>query len=165
MPHNFDDANLDHPWAAQYRIPLVESAYPSWRYEVALVVPSSAPGEPLPEFNAYEATWPTEEEARAVGSVIDFRRSYYRDHWQKGMLAEALDVDSSTNTLVLVKLERAWGCRWASWTHGPTFVSPQGGGADLSGLVELLDERFEHNSAWPLWKADHPAAFGLPAVA
>ena len=160
MAHAFDDVTLDHPWVERYRIPLVGSAYPAWRYEVALVVPSSDPGEPLPDFNLYEATWPSEEEAAVVGSVIDFRRSYYGEHWQTKMLEERLDVDSGTNTLVLIRRQGGWGFRLSTWRYGPTFVFAEGR-ADRAGLISVLDRHWGEYAAWAAWKAAHADLFDM----
>ena len=159
VKHFADDARLDHPWVARYRIPLIGSAHPSWRYEVAVVVPSTEPDAPLPEWNLYGATWPTDDEAEVVGSVIDYRRAYYGERWQQQMRQRPLDADSSTNTLVLVRRADRWAYRLSSWQYGPTFVDSPVDGATVAGLVAVVDRWAKFSSTWPLWKADHPEIF------
>lgn len=149
-----DDADHDHPWAKAYRIPLV-SDYPAWKYEVALV----HVGGGFSEGHHWAATTPSEEEARVVGSYIDFRRSYYGPHWAAEMLEHPFDVDSGTNTVVLLRTATGWAYRRASWTQGPPYVASPVPGADVSGLIALLDHVNDHSTTWGPWKADHSGVF------
>jgi hypothetical protein len=132
------DADLTHPWAQRYRIPLVRTPYPAWRYEVALVIPSDE------QPDLWHATWPTEDEAELIGSAIEFRRSWYREGYAAKMLERPLDVDSTTNSLILLRnSERGWQYRLASYEHGPWPYgeSPIRFGLDRNGLQALPDYR------------------------
>lgn len=142
-PDFADDADLEHPWAKKYRIPLVSTLYPRWRYEVALAVPR--------DDDLYRLVWPTEDEARAIGIYIDHRRNWYREGYRQRMLARPLDVDSGTNTVVLAKNEDGWHYRRDSWTSGglwfPGIHHPEEIRApytpDLAGLLAVI----RHSSA------------------
>lgn len=165
-PNFAHDANLTHPWATRFRIPLVGSIYPTWKYEVALCVPAADVDPTRKSWDAldlYGAAWPSEEEAVVVGSAIDFRRSYYQGHWQAKMLDLPLDVDDSTNTLILIRQDSGWWYRRMTWSAGPSMV---GGGErytpDKEGLIRLLDERVWNLSpTWGAWKAANPEVFTL----
>jgi hypothetical protein len=108
-----DTIGLDHEWAKTWRIPLVTSPYPRWKYEVALVVP-----DPADTVDLWRATWPTDLEAEVVGSLIDYRRDWYNERWKRQMLERPLDVDSGTNTLILLKRESGWSYRRATFEGG-----------------------------------------------
>lgn len=129
----FEDADLTHPWATKYRIPLISGYGPSWLYEVALIIPES-------EDNWRKAIWPDEDEAKLIGDYINYRRDYYNQSYQNKMLAKALDVHSSTNTVSLIKtLDRGWGYNRMTWTSGPAFVYEP-------TLTALLDRINEHSN-------------------
>jgi hypothetical protein len=87
------DADQNDP-LAKLRIPVVSSAYPSYKYEVALCVGDLWHDPPLR---------PTDREAGMIASYIDYRRAWYNAGWQQKMLARPLDVDSGTNTVILLK--------------------------------------------------------------
>jgi len=145
---DFEDADLTHEWVERYRIPLVTNPYPRWSYEVAVVIPGSG------EFaDLYCAVWPTEDEARVIGNYIGYRRDWYNESWQAGMLARALDVDSGTNTVVLIKQADRWGYRMRTWSVGPTFVFK----ATLSELLDHINTYGDHvYHRWAEWKSAHP---------
>lgn len=116
-----DTIGLGHDWTQRWRIPLVLNPYPRWKYEVALVVPPETPRT----FDPWRAVWPTEAEAEVAGSLIGYRRTWYNDRWQAEMLQRPLDVDSGTNTVVLMKREDGWSYRRATFRGGPpTWPSP-----------------------------------------
>lgn len=117
LPADFadDTIGLDHDWTRRWRIPLVRNPYPRWKYEVALVVP---PETPRP-FDPWGAEWATEDEAEVVASLIGYRRDWYNDRWQAQMLKRPLDVDSGTNTVVLLKRDDGWSYRRATFCGGP----------------------------------------------
>lgn len=149
-----DDAQLDHPWASRYRLPLVTSVSPMWSYEVALVVPD---GEPVSPFRLLAPTWPSEQEAALIGCVIDYRRGYYNERWASLMLRRPFDVDSGTNTLILIRTEQGWAFRRRTWEMGP-ILRPEWT-PDLPGLVALLDNAMCGGHRWEKWKVDHAEVF------
>lgn len=153
----FEGCYLGHPWVEQYRIPLVTSPYVRHPFEVALVVPPVS-GQNA-ESRIWKATWPTDEEAKIVGSLIDFRRSWYRKSWADKMLARQLDVDSGTVPYILVRREDSWAYRIDTWEYGPTFVHSPRPGADPAGLVAMLDHHWT-GLRWDEWKKAHPDVFG-----
>jgi len=158
------DADTTHRWAEQWRIPLVTSPYPRWNYEVALVVPFG-------DDALWRTVWPTDFEAELVASLIDYRRSYYNDSYQRKMLSRSLDVDGSTNSKILLKTEDGWYYRLATWHHGPwpLYNTPAEVKApftpDARGLVALMDRMYtivDHvYDPWLDWKRTHPIFEGL----
>jgi len=145
----FTDADLTHPWVEKYRIPLVSTPWPRWKYEVALVRPSYANHG----FWA-DALWPSEDEARLIGCAIDFRRSWYREGWAAQMLERPLDVDSGTNTVVLMKLPRGWVYRLATHTYGPPMWPSYDAAEQYPDLEPLLDRVWDITDRWANWKRD-----------
>lgn len=135
------DADLTHPWAVRYRIPVL-TELPQWNYEVALIVP---PAEPR-EWDRLKAIWPTEEEAEVIGSYIDYRRAWYREDLAARKLQRPLDVDAGTNTVTLVKTENGWRYQRATWTmHGfwPLLNQPEFQATytpDKAGLIALINK-------------------------
>lgn len=152
------DAEWDHPWATRWRIPRVHSPYPRWKFEVALCVPE--PGRPD---QLWGATEPSENEALIIAWFIDFRRSYYNERWQQKMLERPFDIDSSTNTVILIRTEGGWQYRRATFETGPWPYWNDERRSEFpptaDGLLSLLDH-IEFTSRWPNWKAAHP----LPAA-
>ncbi|WP_280389877.1 hypothetical protein [Nocardia wallacei] len=153
------DADMEHPWAKQWRIPRVTSTHPDWRYEVALVVPSGGVG-----ILADSLKEPTEAEARIIGSYIDYRRAYYRDSWRAKMLERPFDIDGTTNTTILALTEQGWKYRRASYQHGlwPFWNNPEKQAEyppTPAGLVALLDHINKYGRDWPGWKAARPDIF------
>lgn len=161
MPGYKFDADTEHPWAKQWRIPRVTTTHPGWKYEVALVVPSLEDPN-----NFWQATEPTEEEARIIASYIEFHMTYYRKSWAEKMRERAFDVDDSTNTVVLIRLAEGWRYRLASYRGGP-LLYPAHDDPDRdqyaptsAGLIALMDRIGKYRSLWPEWKAAHPEVFG-----
>lgn len=110
---DFDVVTLDHDWVRKYRIPMVASEYPRWYYEVCLVVPTEDqhPG-------GLTFLWPTEDEAEMIGRAIEHRMLWYREGWRNKMREQPLDVDGTTNTLILAKTNEGWQYRRRTWEHG-----------------------------------------------
>lgn len=156
----FTDADLTHEWVARWRIPLVAHPYPRWKYEVALVVPR---GE---HPDVWATIWPDESEAQVIGSYIDYRRSYYRDSYTKQMLARPLDVDSSTNTVILLKTATGWRYRRASFSSGglwPYITMPDEQAKyppTRDGLIALIRRINDMGSSFAEWAAGHPEVWG-----
>jgi hypothetical protein len=145
------DADQNDPLAA-LRIPVVRSAYPDWRYEVCLMIDE-----------ADDARWPSvrpdDTEVRQIISYLDYRMEYYDGGWRAKMRRRPLDVDDSTNTVVLRKSPAGgWFYRRCSWDRGPLMVPALG---EALTLEELLDRINDTGSVkWQVWKAEHPDAFG-----
>lgn len=153
------DADLEHPWAKQWRIPRVTTTHPRWKYEVAVVVP-----DPTDRYDLYRATEPSEDEARIIASYIDFRRDYYREYWKAKMLERPFDVDSGTNTTILGLTPDGWKYRRATHQHGlwPLWNMPEKQAEyppTPAGLIALLDHINNFAGRWPEWKAAHPEIF------
>ena len=158
------DAYQDDPLAA-LRIPVVGSPFPGWRYEVALVCPNTPAGQDL-----YPSLRPDEAEVRQFVAYLEYRMEYYREGWKAKMRRRPLDVDDSTNTVILWKRgEGDWCYRRDSWRTGPLVV-PSTFDCDAPvGLEALLDRINDYggepNPKWRAWKAGHPEAFPAPAAA
>lgn len=153
-----EEADLKHPWAARYRIPLIDHLWPGWKFEVALVRPRRR--------ELYGAVWPTEQEATIIGSFIDYRRNYYTDIWQARMLERPLDADSGTNTVILLKTADGWRYRKATWSTGswPYIDTDPAVAArftpDAVGLVAIIDHEQNYGGEWvspryAAWKQAH----------
>lgn len=135
------EVDLEHPWATEHRLPIVTTWWPRWKYEVALVIPTAAdPHPPL-----WPVEWPTEDEARLIGWFIGVRMDYYNDGWRAQMRRRPLDVDSSTNTVMLGKIDGCWHYRRLTWRDGAPFwpglyKPPAGPFPGFDGLLELIRE-------------------------
>ena len=155
----FTDADLTHEWVARWRIPLLANPYPRWRYEVALAVPRGD----RPDL--YGAVWPDEAEAEVIGSYVDYRRSHYRDRYAKEMLERPLDVDATTNTVILLKTESGWRYRLDSWRHGawPFFNDPDEQAKyppTKAGLIALIHRINDLGTSFAEWAAEHSEIWG-----
>jgi hypothetical protein len=149
------DADRDDPLAA-LRIPVVRTSHPDWRYEVALVIGSED-----------ETLWPPglrpdDAEVRQVAAELEWRMQYYNEGWKAKMRRRPLDVDGTTNTVVLQKFgEGDWRYRRASFKHG---MWPFYGNPERFALEELLDHINDYgdepNPEWRAFKAARPEAFG-----
>lgn len=150
----FDDADTNDPLAA-LRIPVVRNPYPSWKYEVCLVINSADSAE----ISAWEGPRPDDREVKQILAELDYRMDWYNAGWQAKMRRRPLDVDSSTNTVVLLKRpDGGWCYRRASWKTGPAMVPARG---EIWTLEQVLDH--DHASAggkWAAHKAKYPDAFG-----
>lgn len=148
----FEDARQDDPLAA-LRIPVVSTPYPRWKYEVALVISDDDLWGP--------ALRPDDTEVAMIVAYLEYRMEYYNDGWKAKMRRRPLDVDSSTNTVTLMKRgEGDWRYQKATWQHGPW---PFYDAAERYTLERLLDHindyGSEPNPKWRAWKAAHPEAF------
>jgi len=163
----FDDADQHDP-LAKLRIPVVRSPYPRWKYEVCLIVND-------PEDRSFDpplwgvALYPDELEKLQLVAELEWRMAYYNDTWKAKMRRRPLDVDGTTNTVILQKrAEGAWCYRRASWQHGPTMVPPWNSDERLT-LEQLLDRINDYhdkpNPEWRAFKAAHPEAFPAAAMA
>jgi len=163
-----DDAGTGWPFDAYQndpltalRIPVVGTPFPGWRYEVALVCPESAAGQDL-----YPALRPDDTEAAMIAAYIEYRMEYYNSSWKAKMRRRPLDVDSSTNTIILWKRgDDDWCYRRDSWRSGPLVVPSRYDGEEPVSLDALLDRitgKFGLTSRWQVWKAAHPEAFPVP---
>ena len=105
------DADQNDP-LAKLRIPVVSTPSPMWKYEVALCINDDDLWGP--------ALRPDEAEVRQIVAYIDWRMEYYNAGWKAKMRRRPLDVDSSTNTVTLIKRgDGDWRYQKATWRHGP----------------------------------------------
>lgn len=135
------EADLNHPWATEGRIPLIQTLHPTLKYEVALLTP---PKNPNPILTYNDVQNPTHEEAELIADYINYRRSYYNDGYAQQMLKHPLDVDSTTNTVILAKLPYSWVYRRTSWQYGPSTVPIETAETLYPNLADLLD----HINSW-----------------
>jgi hypothetical protein len=150
------DAYQDDPLAA-LRIPVVGSAWPGWKYEVALLCPDSPAGQDL-----WPSLRPDEAEVRQIVAYIGWRLEYYNEGWRAKMARRPLDVDGSTNTVILRKRgEGDWCYRRWTWETGPFMVpAPDDGHLDLERLLDRINDHHDGpDPKWRAWKAAHPEAF------
>jgi hypothetical protein len=138
--------------ALKYRIPLVHTSHPSWNYLVSVCV-----------WDLYRAQRPTDDEARMIGSFIDYQRSRYRAHWQEKLRTRPFDMDGGFNSLTLIKhANGGWGYRRRTWEYGPMFVPSWED--DPESLEAVLDRIYTYGDHlmgdWAQWKVDHPEVFG-----
>ena len=154
-PWPFDDADQDDP-LAKLRIPVVRTISPRWRYEVCLLVAE----EP-------EALWrgfrPDEREVAQFLAELDYRMAYYSEGWKRKMRQRPLDVDGTTNTVLLWKRaeDGDWCFNRASWQHGPPVIPERGSGWTLEQVLDRVNDVVPEK--WAAWKARYPQAFGTEA--
>lgn len=140
------DADRHHPLAAR-RVPVIGTYYPDWRYEVALCVAPEAWGSP------WRGLEPTALEADLIVQAIEYRMEYYRPSWAAKMRARALDVDGTTNTVILRKRpDGGWQYRRETWQSG---LYPE----TRNSLPYVLDRCFGAHepggwepTGWAAWK-------------
>jgi hypothetical protein len=156
----FAEADQHDPLAA-LRIPVVRTSHPRWKYEVALVVGSEddtlwAPG-----------LRPDEAEVRQIVAELEWRMTYYNEGWKAKMRRRPLDVDGTTNTVILQKFgEGDWRYRRASFEHGMWPFFNSGKRLTLEHLLDHInDYGSEPNPKWREFKAAHPEAFPVAAPA
>lgn len=155
------DADQHDP-LAELRIPVVSSPYPRWKYEVCLVISAEHVGDgPLwgPSLR------PDEREVKQILAELDYRLQYYNEGWKAKMRRRPLDVDSSTNTLVLQKYgEGNWRYRRMTWEHGmwPFYDMTQR--FTLEALLDHINDfGGTPSEKWAAHKARYPEAFGEAA--
>jgi hypothetical protein len=161
----FDDADRNHPLAAR-RVPVIATWHPDWRYEVALCVGSMwATDSDMWAGDVHRCVEPTALEADLIVACIEKRMEYYNDGWKARMRERALDVDSSTNTVIFGRTARIDGKPWTggwkyrrdSWEHGPFpfYDSPQ----PVMSLPEVIDHCWRigdgETEDFTAWKARH----------
>lgn len=153
------DACQDDPLTA-LRIPVVRTSHPRWKYEVALVIGSEDDRYWTPGLR------PDEAEVRQIAAELEWRMTYYNEGWKAGMRKRPLDVDGTTNTVILQKFgDGDWRYRRASFEHGmwPFYNNPR-----RFTLEQLLDHindyGSEPNPKWRAFKAAHPEAFPVVAA-
>lgn len=158
------DADQADPLAA-LRIPVVRKPYPDWKYEVCLVV--NDPEDPCDPPLWGVALRPDEAEVRMITAELEWRMTYYNEGWKARMRRRPLDVDGTTNTVILQKFgDGDWRYRRASFEHGmwPFFSMEQR--FTLEALLDHInDYGGEPNPRWRAFKAAHPEAFGTAATA
>jgi hypothetical protein len=143
------DADQHDPLTA-LRIPVVTSPFPAWHYEVCLFAGGDLWGPALR---------PDDAEVRQVVAYLGYRMEYYNESWKAKMRKRPLDVDATTNTVILQKRgERDWCYRRASWSTGPLMVpGPDGGHLNLECLLDKINDLVPEK--WAAWKAAHPGVF------
>lgn len=165
----YEDAVPWHDWSVRYRLPVVHTPNPMWRYHVAVVVPD--------ERNLWGVLTPDEGEVAVLGSYLQYRiQSFYNARWIAKMAQEPLDTDATVNTFTFMKhRDRGWQYKVASWElHGPWPYSAmeQPAFPGLAGLIGLLDWECreiggapgEVSPAWAAWKGKHPEVFTVGGV-
>lgn len=148
------DEAIRHSYTDRYRVPLVSSLYPRWKYLVAVCF-NPNPGQ----YDPWGGTLPTEAEAAMIGSYIDMRREWFNARWKAILLARPVDVDSGSNTTILIRYgPDAWGYRQATWDRGPTTVP--GLRDEPETLLQVLDRREVFlGTRWADWQASHADVF------
>lgn len=152
------DADQHDPLAA-LRIPVVRTPYPRWQYEVCLVISDERVGDDLlwgPSLR------PDDREVRQILAELDYRMAYYNEGWKARMRRRPLDVDGTTNTLILQKFaEGDWRYRRMTFKHGmwPFFDMTER--FTLEALLDHVnDSGSTPNEKWRAHKARYPEAFG-----
>lgn len=108
---------------------------------------------------------PDEAEVRQIAAYLEWRMEYYNEGWKAEMRKRPLDVDSSTNTVTLIKRANGdWRYQKATWRHGPWPFYDMPERFTLEALLDHInDYGSEPNPKWRAFKAAHPEAF--PAAA
>jgi hypothetical protein len=153
------DADQHDP-LAKLRIPVVRNAYPRWKYEVCVVIIDPADTS-LDARTFGPALRPDDREVKQILAELDYRMAYYNESWTAKMRRRPLDVDGSTNTLVLQKLaEGDWRYRRMSFEHG---LWPFYNMTERFTLEALLDHVNDFggtvNEKWAAHKARYPGVF------
>lgn len=152
-PYTEDGARDDDP-ANVHRFPVIETAWPRWRYITAVVV------DPL-----LKAVRPTEDELLMVASFHEeYMTRWYMESYRRKLRERPFDIDGGVNGRFLMKkADGLWRYRQESWEYGPDFVPVAGG-----SLPEVLD--WAHSigdsgptRSWRAWKAEHPEVFAAVA--
>lgn len=156
-----DDALQDDPLTA-FRVPVVGSFNPKWKYIAAyLNTSTSADYLSAPPFASNQR--PTEIEGRMIASFIrEYLAYWFSISYIEELSLRPLDVDSRCNTTVFIKYGiDDWGYRLISWQYGPTFIPERGGPLSLE---QVMDRAHTYRcdkptDRWQNWKATHPDVF------
>lgn len=153
------DAYQDDPLTA-LRIPVVRNPHPRWKYEICLVIndPDDRSFDP-PLWGV--ALRPDEAEVRMIAAELEWRMAYYNEGWKAGMRKRPLDVDGTTNTVILQKFgDGDWRYKRASWEHGMWPFYNMEERFTLEALLDHInDYGSEPNPKWRAFKADRPEVF------
>lgn len=145
------DADQNHPLAAR-RVPVIDTYYPDYKYEVALCIAPQEPGSP------WSGVEPTALEADLIVAAIEYRMEYYNAGWAAKMRQSLLDVDGTTNTVTLRKAPGGgWQFRRRTWNSGLMMVPAA---TDRASLPDVLDRCFRLGDNWEsadytAWKLRH----------
>ena len=160
----FEDADQNDPLTA-LRIPVVRSPHPRWKYEVCVVISDEEIRSGLPLWGP--SLRPDEAEVRQIAAELEWRMSYYNEGWKAKMRQRPLDVDGTTNTVILQKFgDGDWRYRRASFEHGMWPFPSMEQRFTLEALLDHInDYGGEPNPKWQAFKAAHPEAFGTAPAA
>lgn len=152
-----NEVDLTHPWAVDYRTPVVTSFYPRWTFVAALVVPN-------PDDNLWNVLEPDEEDAKLLSLYTQYilERWYYASYIES-LKKVPLDIDPGFNTMTFAKLEHSWVYRRSSWTMGGTYAPSKFDSKFVyPTLLSLLDhlekdwsDEAQVNEKWRAFKEKH----------
>lgn len=152
-----------HDPLAELRIPVVTTPYPRWKYEVCLVISGEHCGD-RPQWGP--SLRPDDREVKQLVAALDYRMSWYNAGWQKKMRQRPLDVDPTTNTLILQKFgDRDWRYRRMTFEHGMWPFHHMTQRFTLEALLDHVNDYVDlPNPTWREHKAKYPDAFGSPGT-
>jgi len=144
-------------WAQRYRLPVVSSPYPGWKYHVCLAVADWP----------WHLVRPSEAEVRALAVALDYALDYYNAHYRASLLSKPFDLDGGTNTLTFGKRpDGGWCYRRMTWQVGPMLVPSWD--AEPASLLAVLDRAFgfgdDPNPRWEAKKAANAEVLAAPEV-
>lgn len=149
----------EHDPLTAFRLPVVTTFYPHWKYHVCVCV----------EDGYWPSVRPSDAEAGALLIALDYALDWYKPSYRQQLAEKApFDLDSGTNTLTFAKRKDngGWQYRRMTWTQGYTMMPPWDG--PPASLLDVLDRAFGHgdepNPKWEAKKALHPATFAHPEV-
>jgi len=126
--------DINHPWVAQYRVPVVRDMHVGTFFIAALVVPDNSS-----EYSNYmNYLAPDEEDAKLIAQYIRYRKTQLTGWYLKQVEARSLDIDSGVNTITFAKREHGWVYRRMTWQNQP-FAPSFDGKIQYATLAELLD--------------------------
>jgi hypothetical protein len=146
-----DTVDLQHPWVTKYRVPPVDSLYPSFAFIASL----ATGGDMLDNFLA-----PTDEDAALVGAYIDYYKSYwYGDSYLRQLAQYPLDLDGGANTTSFALSNKGWVYRKSTWQGQPQFPywNSEIQYGTLLDLINSIETRSDNgiNPRWTSYKLDH----------
>lgn len=149
----FDDADRDDPLTA-LRIPVVRNPWPRWKYEVCVMISDPA-GE---DAKYWPSLRPDDAETAMILAYLDYQMAYYNAGWKAKMRRRLLDVDSSTNTVILRKRpDGGWCYKRMSWERGPVMVPGDGEALSLEKLLDRINDLVPEE--WAAHKARYAGVF------